>query len=238
MAGDKAPGKLVGLFMDVQVARGQSFSPSSSQQLGNVKEGERQKFVLMETPVLKHLQATLSAKRSEPAYEKEHISITSLVLFYAIPLVAFVSLITGLIRYFTSIPSLHSSRLAFELLAVNVSLCVLPLIPLTFAVLRLYMIDFANARVISLFDELQSSKRDFEEEDEFDQDAPPPVKDVEVSLRDIWEIFWNNLFSVDVRNLSRSTYLFESMADMSVLSAIDREGTLSTVFLTLLYPSS
>lgn len=79
-----------------------------------------------------------------------------------------------------------------------------------------------------LFDALQSSKDAFEDSediDEFDV-APAPTKNLLVDKKIVWKRFIDQIFTGDV---SFVIGLVETLANTTVICAIDREGTISLV---------
>ena len=70
---------------------------------------------------------------------------------------------------------------AFEMLVVLPIYAILPIIPLAFPIFWLIVRSFANATLLVLFETLQISKTEYEDDeevDEFDAEAPPPTKNV------------------------------------------------------------
>ncbi|KAF7726482.1 hypothetical protein EC973_008717 [Apophysomyces ossiformis] len=90
---------------------------------------------------------------------------------------------------------------------------------------------------------LQISKTEYEDDDEvdeFDVEAPPPTKDVELSPNAVWDRFCTLLTSWDNLSLTRSTNLFESLGSTTVICCLDREGTIANPFPTveqLMFPN-
>jgi hypothetical protein len=229
--GEMAPVRLRSLGPKPTILeRGQIHAPQSLEVDGGLHKYTR--YCVLETPFQHYLCDMLKLARPMPVVEQHYKESIQLVCMRIIPSVALVSILIGVLRFIVPSQAVQTAQRGFELIALNPALTVLPLLPLGYPLLREIMIEYANARVITLFDELQSSKREFEEEeeDEFDEDAPPPVKDVKIESRAVWRKFWNNLFTVDARNLSRSTCIFESIADISVLSVVDRDGTVASTY--------
>ncbi|KAJ1946816.1 hypothetical protein GGF37_000906 [Kickxella alabastrina] len=89
---------------------------------------------------------------------------------------------------------------------------------------------FASACGVVLFDTLQRSKTEYEDTDdidEFDVEALPPTKDIQVELCAIFarmRWLWTH---TDYRNLSRSSNLAETLGSITVISSIDKEGTVA-----------
>lgn len=114
----------------------------------------------------------------------------------------------------------------------------LPLLPIAFPVLILVARTYANSLIIALFDGLQRSKtefRDMDDVDEFDA-VPAPTKDIKVGWGAIWAEFKDQMMmkqgkAGESKFLARTGGLVESLGNASVLCALDREGTISSVFL-------
>lgn len=61
---------------------------------------------------------------------------------------------------------------------------IIPLLPLCIPSLWIIARSFGNAQLLILFEALQISKTEYEDDDEvdeFDAEAPPPTKDLELS---------------------------------------------------------
>ncbi|PJF17328.1 Phytoene/squalene synthetase [Paramicrosporidium saccamoebae] len=91
---------------------------------------------------------------------------------------------------------------------------------------------FGNARLIALTEVLQKSKTPYleaEDVDEFDEEAPPPTKDIYLNPLDILR----TIKSAFQQNLSHFLFwqydLTESFSSVSVLSFLDREGPIANV---------
>jgi hypothetical protein len=91
---------------------------------------------------------------------------------------------------------------------------------------------FGNARLIALTEVLQKSKTPYleaEDVDEFDEEAPPPTKNIYLNPLDILR----TIKSAFQQNLSHFLFwqydLTESFSSVSVLSFLDREGPIANV---------
>lgn len=98
--------------------------------------------------------------------------------------------------------------------------------------LKLVYDIYGNARLLSLVEVLQKSKTPYlesDEVDEFDEEAPPPTKDIYLDLR--------HIFTVAARAFSQELDVFlfwgvnlvQDFAKVSVLSFVDREGPIAMV---------
>lgn len=96
---------------------------------------------------------------------------------------------------------------------------------------------YGNARVIALAEILQKSKTPYtenEDVDEFDEDAPPPTKDIYIHpgeiLRKIWEALVPSTFVAGGGSAIFWSYeLVDNFARVSVLCYLDREGLIANV---------
>ncbi|KAI9184596.1 hypothetical protein H9P43_003651 [Blastocladiella emersonii ATCC 22665] len=113
----------------------------------------------------------------------------------------------------------HGTALGMAVAAFSV---VLPLVPLLVPTLYLLFRSFGNAHVSVLWEELQTSKTDYEDadEDEFDVEAPPPTKEVTLAKFDVLA----QALRIDTSDLT------ESLGSITVLCFVDREGTLTEAF--------
>jgi hypothetical protein len=84
---------------------------------------------------------------------------------------------------------LRSGADIIELIFVLPFDAVLPLLPLSYQALILFFTCYGNAILICLFEVLRKSKTKYDDAsgvDEFDYDAPAPIKEVELSKSKLW----------------------------------------------------
>ncbi|KAJ2783640.1 hypothetical protein GGI15_002508 [Coemansia interrupta] len=90
--------------------------------------------------------------------------------------------------------------------------------------------SLGSARAVALFDALRRSTTSYEDTadiDEFDVEALPPTKDVHVGHAAVARRMLRMWRASDGRNLSRATALAETLGSVTVICAVDREGTLA-----------
>ena len=138
-------------------------------------------FVLAETPVVSYLPSqTFNLHASVISRQWRFVNRIILNWMQGI-VIAITLLINGLRVGLVTGWSSSWMELLF-VLTVNPSMPLMPLmLPTLFAVMHF----LGLATIFSLFDQLQKSKTPYEETvaDQFDTEAPPPVKDVPVSWR-------------------------------------------------------
>ncbi|KAI9217168.1 hypothetical protein BC828DRAFT_408757, partial [Blastocladiella britannica] len=101
---------------------------------------------------------------------------------------------------------------------------VLPLVPLAVPSMYLAFRSFGNAHVAVLWRGLQAATADYDDgEDEFDVEAPAPTIDVTLAKAEVLL----QALRVDTSDLT------ESLASITVLSCVDRHGTLTDAFPTV-----
>jgi len=95
----------------------------------------------------------------------------------------------------------HLFDQAFEILIILQLYAILPMLPLAFLILWIIVRSLANATILVLFEALQISKTEYEDEgvDEFDAEAPPPTKNVHLDRSAVWNKFCTYLFDKFVR---------------------------------------
>ncbi|KAJ3045042.1 hypothetical protein HK097_001311 [Rhizophlyctis rosea] len=190
-------------------------------------------FRVVETPIRSMLSAALNFKRPDTVLSKQLSVFRLLYSRFIIWIVLAVSLIINIIRY--AIPAARRSETksqGTEMLLVLQVYALLPMLPLALPTYILMARSYANAQILSLFDALQSSNTEFEDKesvDEFDA-APPPMKDLRADWRAVWSRFLDQLIKVDIKFLARTTGLVDSLANTTVICAIDREGTVASAF--------
>jgi hypothetical protein len=179
---------------------------------------------IQETPIFRQLEIIASLQRTCPLWEDEWKRIAHflyvLEILYALTRFALDSL--GIYN-----PKIHQNTVPLVLLIVHLLLS--PIWKIIFA-------SYGTARIISLAEVLQKSKTPYleaEDVDEFDEEAPPPTKDIYLNPLDIAK---KALLSFSLKFngfLYWQSDLVDSFASVSVLSFLDREGPIANVKITL-----
>ncbi|KAL2913414.1 hypothetical protein HK105_207026 [Polyrhizophydium stewartii] len=244
--GDTAPCRIRFLFATsaaqlIEMQPGQIFKPDLFASIADPRRAQEAfgilasgafYFTVIDTPIKGIIQSALNAQRPETVIAHQLELVDRLFLTRVIWIVFGASLLVNVLRFVLVSPSTLSSRAdqAYEMF-VNLQFYVLfPLIPLSHPTLFLVSRSYGNAQIVCLFEALQSSKTAFEDDedvDEFDA-APAPTKDVAVSWAAIWRKFLDQIIRIDISFLARTTGLIESLANTTVICAIDREGTISS----------
>ncbi|KAF9436969.1 hypothetical protein BGZ76_002420 [Entomortierella beljakovae] len=201
----------------------------------------RYTFEVLETPMERILHAALEpTPRPKSLIQKQLLVINRLIFFKVMISIAALGFIINLLRYVLKevLQLDHSSNGVEQLLALPVY-AALPLLPLSIPTLLQISKAYTNATILALFNTLQISKTEYEDEqdvDEFDVEAPPPTKNVSVDRKEVWKRFWRLLTrwgnsGQDFDDgLTRSTNLVESLGGITVICSIDKEGTIATAF--------
>ncbi|KAF9924116.1 hypothetical protein FBU30_005856 [Linnemannia zychae] len=217
-------------------------SPPSEEWLKRHQELKgRYTFEVLETPLEQILHTALDPTPRPNSLIQKQLQVISRIIFFKVVLaIALIALVINLLRYvLKEVLQLHHPNQGPEQLLVLPIYAVLPLIPLALPTLLQISKAFTNATILVLFNTLQISKTEFEDEkdvDEFDVEAPPPTKNVDIARKEVWRRFWRLLTrwgnsGQDFDDgLTRSTNLVESLGGITVICSIDKEGTIATVF--------
>ncbi|GBB83760.1 hypothetical protein RclHR1_10430003 [Rhizophagus clarus] len=215
---------------------GQLFKPSFFSDMTSkevyeqhIQNRGRYQFVLLETPWANSLKAALNQERPDTVIHKQAQVLRNIFLYRILFIILGLAIIINLLRFIIS----RNEDQLFEILVVLPIYAILPIIPLAFPLLWLIVRSFANATLLVLFETLQISKTEYEDDDEvdeFDAEAPPPTKNVHLDCGALWSKFRYLLTKFDGSSLARSTNLFESLGSTTVICSIDREGTISSPF--------
>ncbi|KAL1926772.1 hypothetical protein VTP01DRAFT_5418 [Rhizomucor pusillus] len=198
----------------------------------------RHQFVLLETPLERNMRKALLQQRPRTVFAAEAQKLERLFYHRIVWAVLLIAVIVNLLRFGlrdTVVFGYPTDQLA-EMLATLPFYAILPLLPLCLPSLWLVARSFGNAQLLILFEALQISKTEYEDEDEddeFDTEAPPPTKDVELSPNVVWDRFISLLTKWDKMSLTRSTNLLESLGSTTVICCLDREGTIANPFPTV-----
>ena len=202
-------------------------SPENGQ--GKIKE--LAKFIVLETPIKNIIKAALEFQTRPSTITTQYMDIVESGFGkYLIFLFLALSFAINIGRVFLADVSQRSTGFWYSLLARNPICSILPILPIAYPTIMLVSRGYSNAYILTLFEALLSSKTEFEDNedvDEFDA-APAPTKEFVLSWLQIARSFLDQVIKLDGTHLVRMTGLIESLANTTVLCAIDREGTISS----------
>ncbi|KAG0265683.1 hypothetical protein DFQ27_000470 [Actinomortierella ambigua] len=217
------------------------FPPTSEMQKRHLNNQGRYTFEVLETPLEKILHTALDpTPRPRSLIQKQLKAIHQVLFNRIIPGVALLAFVINLLRYIIlEVIELDQASQGVEQLLVLPAYAILPLMMLSMPSLLQISKAYCNATILVLYNTLQISKTEFEDDqdvDEFDVEAPPPTKNVSIGRREVLSRFWKLLtrWGKSGREfddgLTRSTNLVESLGGVTVICSIDKEGTIATVF--------
>ncbi|KAF9303342.1 hypothetical protein BGZ74_003951 [Mortierella antarctica] len=201
----------------------------------------RYTFEVLETPLERILETALDpTPRPKSLILKQLLIINNVILLRVLLAIFLLAFTINLLRYvLKEVIQLDHATQGVEQLLVLPVYAALPLLPLSLPTLLQISKAFTNATILVLFNTLQISKTEYEDEkdvDEFDVEAPPPTKNVNIARREVWTRFWRLLLRWGDSGqhfddgLTRSTNLVESLGGITVICSIDKEGTIATTF--------
>ncbi|KAF9966406.1 hypothetical protein BGZ70_002422 [Mortierella alpina] len=201
----------------------------------------RYTFEVLETPVERILHTSLDPTPRPKSLMMKQLLVINRIIFCQVLLgIAVLALAINLLRYvLKEVLQLDHANQGTEQLLVLPIYAALPLLPLSIPTLLQISKAYTNATILVLFNTLQISKTEYEDEkdvDEFDVEAPPPTKNVNIERKEVWMRFWRLLTrwgnsGEDFDDgLTRSTNLVESLGGITVICSIDKEGTIATAF--------
>ena len=158
-------------------------------------DGKRE-CVLLESPISKIIDSYL---RSSGSVESQ----------------SFYSILMCLLNFLVLVSNAKSETPMYNRIVL---ICILKSELLT----RLLLV-FANAKLALIIETLKASKQSYDEamdEDEFDEEAPPPSKEIHVRMRDVLTYIW-------MRQPDFECNMVELLGRVSVLCFTDREGPIS-----------
>ncbi|KAI9276049.1 hypothetical protein BY458DRAFT_454486 [Sporodiniella umbellata] len=198
----------------------------------------RHQFVLLETPIEKNMRSALHQKRPPTVMFHEAKHIIHIFYGYILWIVLVIALFVNFLRF--GLKSVMVNHYPIDQLIeesfIMSCYAIIPLLPLCFPSMWVIARSFGNAQLLILFEALQISKTEYEDDDEvdeFDAEAPPPTKDLELSPNAVWDRFLSLLTKWDRLSLTRSTNLLESLGNTTVICCLDREGTIANPFPTV-----
>lgn len=186
-------------------------------------------FEVLETPLRRTLVSSLENKRPTTVLSQQVEILRKIVVRrFAYIIVAF-SFILSFARF---ILCGNKSVTWFGFLIILPLYSVFPFLPFTAVYLWVVLRAYGNAKVLTLFEQLQQSTTPFDDDenvDEFDEEAPPPTKDVKVASGALLHRFISLLRHRREWMLTHSTNLLESLCSATVICSVDREGTIASV---------
>lgn len=175
------------------IAKDQSFKPSffgipppSGLMEEYMRSRGRHQFILLESPLEKNMRRALNQKRPDTVMHNESHVIIHIFYRYIIWIVLGTALVVNFLRYglrSTLINHFPVDQLIEEVFTMSIY-AIIPLLPLCIPSMWIVARSFGNAQLLILFEALQISKTEYEDDDEvdeFDAEAPPPTKDLELS---------------------------------------------------------
>ncbi|KAG0369933.1 hypothetical protein BGX24_002228, partial [Mortierella sp. AD032] len=161
-------------------------SPSEGWQKRHHELKGRYTFEVLETPLEQILHTALDpTPRPNSLIQKQLLVISRIIFFKVLLAIALLALAINLLRYvLKEVLQLHHPTQGPEQLLALPIYAALPLLPLSLPTLLQISKAFTNATILVLFNTLQISKTEFEDEkdvDEFDVEAPPPTKNVDIA---------------------------------------------------------
>jgi hypothetical protein len=175
------------------LAKDQSFKPSffgipppSGLMEEYMRSRGRHQFILLESPLEKNMRRALNQKRPNTVMFNESHAIIRIFYNYIIWIVLGIALLVNFLRFglrSTLINHYPIDQIIEEVLTMSIY-AIIPLLPLCIPSMWIIARSFGNAQLLILFEALQISKTEYEDDDEvdeFDAEAPPPTKDLELS---------------------------------------------------------
>lgn len=137
-------------------------------------------FELLDTPVKETLRASLENRRP-PTVLAQQAAVVRRVIGWTTIMLVVLSLLLSVARF---VLSGAESTTWFAFLVVLQLYMVIPFLPFAGIIMWTLVRAFGNAKVLTLFEQLQQSTTPFddrEDVDEFDEEAAPPTKDVQLA---------------------------------------------------------
>jgi len=192
-------------------------------------------FELLETPIHDYFESIFTSRRPLSPIGHyitifaneifKHFLIYNLIIALAIGLGRFLYEIIG-------------NRLKENVMNVVIDLflfrplsSLMPIIFSPFIVGYTLVYVIGNSHILFMFEQLKKSKNEYKDDesiDEFDP-APAPTKDIHVSLGDVLK-YSQSIFKTKKGTLLRSSSLLDTLGSITVICALDKEGTLSYPF--------
>ncbi|KAI9207507.1 uncharacterized protein BJ171DRAFT_276649 [Polychytrium aggregatum] len=191
-------------------------------------------FRLSDTPLRTTIRQALGHSRPATVLTGQLVSLKKILEQKVLWIILVISFIINITRFslLGRGPGGYYYSAIVEYVFVFQVYAILPFLPMSIMGLVLIARSFGNAQLLSVLEALQTSKVQFEDEDDVDEfdAAPPPMKELDYDWGQIWRRFVDQLVRVDISFLARTTGLVETLANITVICTIDREGTISQTF--------
>ena len=228
--GETSPANVKSLDCDMTLEANQVFRPNMlpMHMKPNEKISHAGKFLfqVQNMPIIDNLKAVFCNRKPRPktVFRNQVEAMYQMLWRKWIPVFIFLSLISNIARL-----ALSSDpwTMWLEFLVIQQIYVVIPLLPMTTFVLWIVMRTLGNAKIILLFDQLQQSTTPFDdnaEVDEFDEQAPPPTKEIEFGQALILGKLFKELLHMEEPH---SGTLFETLGTITVICSVDRVGTIA-----------
>lgn len=175
------------------IAQDQSFKPSffgipppSGLMEEYMRSRGRHQFILLESPLEKNMRRALNQKRPNTVMFNESRVIFRIFYNYIIWIVLGIAIVVNLLSFglrSTLVNHYPIDQIIEQVFTMTIY-AIIPLLPLCIPSMWIIARSFGNAQLLILFEALQISKTEYEDDDEvdeFDAEAPPPTKDLELS---------------------------------------------------------
>jgi len=192
-------------------------------------------FELLETPIHDSFESIFKSKRPLSPIDhykiifsdeiSKHFIIYNLIIAIAIGLGRF------LYEIFANNLKENITNVGIDLLLYRPLSSLIPIIFNPFIIGYTLVHVFGNSHILFMFEQLKKSKNEYKDDeniDEFDP-APAPTKDIHVSLGDALK-YSQSIFKTKKGTLLRSSSLLDTLGSITVICALDKEGTLSYPF--------
>ncbi|KAI9298920.1 hypothetical protein K502DRAFT_298739 [Neoconidiobolus thromboides FSU 785] len=218
----------------MKLKRGEIFQPKFFNYDPNIPlQQSTFKFLLMETRFASTLSDTLQQKRPRSMIDSQRSKIRKYFsLGFGFSSLFLCGIVNAIVYILVDIPANNWDHWA-EVLVRIPGYALLAWLPLWIPSFWFIVRSYCNAHTLVLFEALQKSKEEFEDEediDEFDTEAPSPTKNIEISFSMVFEKWWWLMSQWNQVSLTRSTNLFESLGSITMLCALDKEETIATPF--------
>ncbi|ORX80967.1 hypothetical protein BCR32DRAFT_16597 [Anaeromyces robustus] len=192
-------------------------------------------FELLETPIDDSIGSIFTSKRPKSPIGQQLDIIKKEIFGHFFIYNFIISLVIGLGRFLYEIISKNINEnilnIIIDFLLYRPFSSFIPLIFSPFIISVTLVHVLGNSHILFMFEQLKKSKNEYKDDeniDEFDP-APAPTKDIHVSFTDVLK-YSQSMFKTKKGTLLRSSSLLDTLGSITVICALDKEGTLSYPF--------